>query len=155
MAFDKAKAFLDARGFGDRVQTFEVSSATVQLAALALGTEEARIAKSLTYLVAGQAVMVICAGDARVSNPKFKAFFHEKARMLTREQVTELVGHEVGGVCPFGIRPECRVYLDESLRRFDIIYPACGSDNSAVQLTPDELARLTGAPWIDVCGPTA
>lgn len=153
MAFDVAKAFLDERGYGDRVQEFDVSSATVELAAKAVGTEPARIAKSLTFLVDSKAAMVVCAGDMKVNNPKFKAFFHEKARMLTHEQVSELVGHEVGGVCPFGIKSGTTVYLDESLRRFDIIYPACGSDNSAVRLTPDELAQLTGADWIDVCAP--
>ena len=122
---------------------------------MAVGTEPARIAKSLTFLVEGRAVMIVCAGDVKIANPKFKAFFHEKARMLTREQVADLVGHEVGGVCPFGIKSETTVYLDTSLRRFDIVYPACGSDNSAVRLTPDELQQLTGADWIDVCTPMA
>lgn len=151
MSFDQAKAFLDERGFGERVMEFEVSSATVELAAAALGTEPARIAKSLTFLVSGLPVMIICAGSAKVNNAKFKAFFGEKARMLTREQVSEMIGHEVGGVCPFGIRENVRVCLDESLRAFDVVYPACGSGNSAVRLTPAELETLTGGEWVDVC----
>lgn len=152
MAFDKAKAYLDEKGFGDRVQEFEVSSATVELAAKAVGTEPARIAKSLTFMVEEKPVMIICAGDVKVNNAKYKAIFHEKAKMLTREQVSELIGHEVGGVCPFGINPGVTVYLDESLKRFDIVYPACGSDNSAVKLTPDELEQLSGSvAWVDAC----
>lgn len=152
MSFDKAKAYLDEKGFGERVMTFELSSATVELAAIAVGTEPARIAKSLTFKAGGKPVMIICAGDAKINNSKYKAFFHEKAVMLTREEVSELVGHEVGGVCPFGVNDGVTVYLEESLRRFDIIYPACGNASSAVKLTPEELERLSGASgWIDVC----
>ena len=152
MAFEKAKEYLAARGYADCIYQFEVSSATVELAAAALGTEGARIAKSLTFLVEGKPVMIICAGDAKVNNGKYKAFFGKKASMLTGEQVHELIGHDVGGVCPFGMKEGVDVYTDESLKRFDIVYPACGDAASAVRLTPDELFTLSGAKqWIDVC----
>ncbi|MBQ8821722.1 MAG: YbaK/EbsC family protein [Lachnospiraceae bacterium] len=152
MAFDKAKAYLDEKGFGDRVKEFEVSSATVELAAIAVGTEPARIAKSLTFMVEDKPVMIICAGDVKIDNSKYKGMFHTKAKMLTAEQVEELIGHAVGGVCPFGIKDGVSVYLDESMKRFDTIYPACGSSNSAVKLTCEELELLSGClGWIDVC----
>lgn len=154
MAFEKAYSYLAQRGCADRVQTFTVSSATVELAAAALGTEPARIAKSLTFLVGDKAIMVICAGDVKVNSGKFKARFGVKAKMLTQEQVHDLIGHDVGGVCPFGINEGVEVYLDNSLQRFDIVYPACGSDNSAVRLTPAELETLsTSRDWVDVCVP--
>ena len=153
MAFEKAYAFLSDRGYADRVQTFDVSSATVELAAAALATEPARIAKSLTFLEEDRAIMVVCAGDVKVNSGKFKQKFGVKARMLTREQVHDLVGHDVGGVCPFGVNDGVRVCLDESMKRFDFVYPACGSDNSAVKLTPAELEQLTGGEWVDVCVP--
>ena len=155
MAFEKAYTFLSDRGYADRVQTFDVSSATVELAAAALATEPARIAKSLTFLDQDRAIMVVCAGDGKVNSGKFKQKFGVKARMLTREQVHDLVGHDVGGVCPFGVNDGVRVCLDESMKRFDFVYPACGSDNSAVKLTPAELEQLTGGEWGDVCVPMA
>ena len=155
MAFEKAYAFLSDRGYADRVQTFNVSSATVELAAAALATEPARIAKSLTFLDQDRAIMVVCAGDGKVNSGKFKQKFGVKARMLTRDQVHDLVGHDVGGVCPFGVNDGMRVCLDESMKRFDFVYPACGSDNSAVKLTPAELEQLTGGDWVDVCVPMA
>ncbi len=152
MAFDKANNYLIERGYGDRVRVFDVSSATVELAAIAVGTSPARIAKSLTFMVDDKAVMILCAGDAKVSNSKFKGFFHTKAKMLSREQVSELIGHDVGGVCPFGINDGVAVYLDDSLKRFDVVYPACGSDNSAVELTIAELEVTSGyIEWVDVC----
>ena len=155
MAFEKAYAFLSDRGYADRVQTFNVSSATVELAAAALATEPARIAKSLTFLDQDRAIMVVCAGDGKINSGKFKQKFGVKARMLTRDQVHDLVGHDVGGVCPFGVNDGMRVCLDESMKRFDFVYPACGSDNSAVKLTPAELEQLTGGEWVDVCVPMA
>ena len=155
MAFEKAYAFLSDRGYADRVQTFNVSSATVELAAAALATEPARIAKSLTFLDQDRAIMVVCAGDGKVNSGKFKQKFGVKARMLTRDQVHDLVGHDVGGVCPFGVNDGMRVCLDESMKRFPFVYPACGSDNSAVKLTPAELEQLTGGEWVDVCVPMA
>ena len=151
MAFDIAKKYLDERGYGDRVMEFDVSSATVELAAIAVGTEPERIAKSLTFMVEDSPVMILAAGDAKVNNGKFKAYFHTKAKMLTYEQVAELIGHEVGGVCPFGVKECVKVYLDESLKRFDIVYPACGSSNSAVRLTIPELEEVSGfTEWVDV-----
>ena len=152
MAFEIARDYLVKRGYEENIKTFEVSSATVELAAIAVGTEPARIAKSLTFKVDDAPVMVVCAGDAKVANGKFKAFFHTKAKMLTSDEVSELIGHEVGGVCPFGIKEGVKVYLDESLKRFDIVYPACGSDNSAVVLTIPELEEISNfVEWIDVC----
>lgn len=152
MAFEAAKAYLAARGFDDRIHEFTVSSATVELAAQALGTEPARIAKSLTFLGKDGPIMVVCAGDCKVSSSKFKAFFGVKAKMLTAQEVHELIGHDVGGVCPFGVKEGVQIFLDVSLQQFDIVYPACGSSNSAVRLTPQELAQLVdNAQWADVC----
>lgn len=152
MAFSKAEAYLEQLGYKDRIMVFDVSSATVELAALAVGTKPARIAKSITFMVDNSPVMIICAGDTKIDNAKFKATFHQKAKMLTREEVSTLIGHDVGGVCPFGIFKGVDVYMDISLKRFDVVYPACGSDNSAVKLTPDELEKLSNSKaWIDVC----
>ena len=152
MAFDTAKNYLEEKGYGDRVMEFEVSSATVELAAQAVGTEPEKIAKSLTFMVNDSPVMILCAGDAKISNPKYKEQFHTKARMLSPEQVHELIGHDVGGVCPFGIKEGVTVYLDESLKRFEVVYPACGSGNSAVRLTIPELEETSGyIAWVDVC----
>lgn len=152
MGLEEAKRYLDEKGYGERVMTFDVSSATVELAALAVGTEPQRIAKSLTFMVEDQPVMILCAGDAKISNPKYKGVFHKKARMLTREEVNSLIGHDVGGVCPFGIKNGVDVYLDESLKRFNKVYPACGSASSAVELTIEELEDLSASKgWIDVC----
>ena len=124
----------------------------VPLAALAVGVEEARIAKTLSFRAAdGGAQLVVCAGDARIDNPKYKARFGTKARMLTAEEAQQETGHAIGGVCPFLVKEGVRVYLDEAMKRFDTIYPACGSANSAVKLTPEELAQLSGGEWVDVC----
>lgn len=152
MALETAQAYLTERGYADRIQLFDVSSATVELAALAVGTEPAHIAKSLTFRVDEQPIMILAAGDAKIANAKYKALFHKKAKMLTREEVNELIGHDVGGVCPFGIKPGVQVYLDISLQRFPYVYPACGTAQSAVKLTPEELHELSGSlGWIDVC----
>lgn len=151
MSAEKAKKYLEDLGFGDRIQFFDQSSATVELAAAALGCEPARIAKSLTFTVNDKPVMILAAGDVKIDNPKYKAQFGTKAKMLTAEQVSQLIGHEVGGVCPFGINDGVEVYLDVSLKRFDRVYPACGSANSAVKLTIEELERCSGyKEWIDV-----
>ena len=152
MSLEKAMAYLEEKGYKDRILLFDVSSATVELAAEAVGTEPGRIAKSLTFQVEGEPIMVICAGDAKVNNSKYKNVFQKKAKMLTRDQVNEWIGHDVGGVCPFGIKEGVRVYCDLSLKRFDIVYPACGNASSAVRLTPEELFALSGSKeWIDVC----
>lgn len=152
MSFEKAKVYLETFGFEDKIQEFEVSSATVELAAEAVGCEPARIAKTLSFKVEDRAILIVAAGDAKVDNPKYKARFHTKAKMLTPEEVTELVGHSVGGVCPFGVKAGVTIFLDESLKRFDVVYPACGSGNSAVGLTIAELEKCSGyEAWVDVC----
>lgn len=152
MAIEKVIEYFEKLGCDDKIKQFKVSSATVELAAQALGCEGARIAKTLSFLVDGGAVLIVTAGDMKVDNSKFKGIFRTKAKMLTSEQVDELIGHSIGGVCPFAINDGCKVYLDVSLRRFDIVYPAAGNAASAVELTPDELEKYSGAVgWIDVC----
>ena len=152
MAFEAAKQYLDSMGLGDRVKEFDVSSATVELAAQAVGCEPAHIAKTLSFLAGNEGMLIVAAGDAKVDNHKYKETFHTKAKMMTPDQAVELVGHAVGGVCPFGIKPGIKVYLDESLRRFDIVYPACGSANSAVRLSIPELESASkSSGWVDVC----
>ena len=153
MSIETGRAYLEARGYGDRIQEFDVSSATVELAAQAVGCEGARIAKTLSFAVGDGCVLIVCAGDAKIDNTKYKAMFHCKAKMLTAEEVLDFTGHAVGGVCPFGIdNPAVTTYLDISLRRFDTVYPAAGSSNSAIQLTCDELAEYAhSADWVDVC----
>ena len=151
MSFEKAGKYLEDKGYSDRIICFSVSSATVELAAAALGCDPAWIAKSLTFKVNGRPVMIVCAGDVRIDNARYKAAFSCKAAMLTPEEVETLIGHSIGGVCPFGINDGVEVYLDESLKRFDPVYPACGNAASAVRLTPDELFQLSGAAgWVDV-----
>ena len=152
MAIDKVKEYFKQYNIEDRIQEFDVSSATVELAAMALGCEGKRIAKTLSFLVDNKALLVVAAGDAKVDNPKYKATFSCKAKMLSYEQVEELVGHAVGGVCPFAIPEDVTVYLDESLKRFDTVFPACGSSNSAIELTIAELEKYSNAKgWVDVC----
>ena len=152
MSIETVTQYLAQRGFADRVRRFDVSSATVALAARALGCEEARIAKTMAFLVNGEPVLVVTAGDAKVNSAKFKARFAVKAKMLTAEQLVALVGHAPGGVCPFALKEGCRVYLDGSLRRFDVVYPAAGDAASAVELTVPELEQCSGAlGWVDVC----
>ena len=152
MSIERVRAFFKARGMEDRVLEFPVSSATVELAARALGCEPCRIAKTLSFLVEGRAVLIVAAGDAKVDNHKYKAQFGTKARMLSPEEVTALIGHAVGGVCPFAVNEGVAVYLDESLRRFETVYPACGSSSSAIELTIPELEEYSASSgWIDVC----
>ena len=152
MSIERVRNYLQKWNMQDRIQEFDVSSATVELAAQALNVEAARIAKTLSYLVDGSAVLVVAAGDIRVDNRKFKDAFHTKAKMLTADQAAEMIGHAVGGVCPFGVNEGVKVYLDESLKRFETVFPAAGSSNSAVSLTPDELFSASrAADWVDVC----
>lgn len=152
MSIERVRAYLEPLGAAARIQELPVSSATVELAAQALGVEGARIAKTLSFLVEDRAVLLVAAGDARVDNPRFKAFFHTKAKMLTPDQAVELVGHAVGGVCPFGVNQGVKIYLDQSLKRFETVFPACGSSNSAIELTIPELERLSGSDaWVDLC----
>ena len=146
------KNYLTERGYGDRAREFTVSSATVELAAAALGCEGARIAKTLSFKTPEGVVLIVAAGDAKVDNHKYKEQFGAKAKMLSPDEVAELVGHDVGGVCPFGIKDGVKVYLDESLKRFPEVFPACGSASSAVKLTIPELETASGyLGWIDVC----
>ncbi len=151
MSIERVRNYLQKWNMQDRIQEFDVSSATVELAAQALNVEGARIAKTLSYLVDGGAILVVAAGDIRVDNRKFKDAFHTKAKMLTADQAAEMVGHAVGGVCPFGVNEGVKVYLDESLKRFETVYPAAGSSNSAIELTIPELEELSGyTAWVDV-----
>ncbi|NCB73852.1 MAG: YbaK/EbsC family protein [Clostridia bacterium] len=152
MSIEKGRAFFRAQGIEDRVQEFEVSSATVELAAEALGVEPARIAKTLSFKSSDGCLLVVAAGDARINNQKFKEKFGMKAKMLTADEVLELVGHAVGGVCPFGIYDCVPVYIDKSVLRFTTVFPAVGSSSSAIELTPDELYKFSAAlEWVDVC----
>ena len=152
MSIEKGRAYFRQFGMEDRVREFDVSSATVELAALALGVEGARIAKTLSFKKDDSCILILAAGDARIDNHKFKDKFHMKAKMLAPEDVLSIVGHPVGGVCPFGINDGIDVYLDESLKRFETVFPAVGSANSAIELDLDELYKYSNAiEWIDVC----
>lgn len=152
MSIEKVRAYFSQYGMERRILEFPVSSATVELAAVALGCEPCRIAKTLSFLVGERAILVVTAGDARVDNAKYKARFGAKAKMLPHDAVPEYIGHAVGGVCPFGVKDGVEVYLDASLRRFETVFPACGSSNSAIELTLGELERYSGfVDWVDVC----
>lgn len=152
MAIERVREYFRLRGMEQRIMEFEVSSATVELAAQALQCEPGRIAKTLSFLVNGSAVLVVAAGDARVDNAKFKAQFAVKAKMLSPDEVTSMIGHAVGGVCPFAVNEGVKVYLDVSLRRFETVYPACGSSNSAIELNMPEMEEYSRAEaWVDVC----
>ena len=154
MSMERARAHLKQYGLEDRIQEFSESSATVLLAAERLGVEPARIAKSLSFLVDSGAILVLAAGDVKVDNAKFKAAFHTKAKMLSPDQVEQLVGHGVGGVCPFGVNPGVKVYLDQSLQRFDTVFPAVGTAASAIELSIPELERVSEyESWVDVTKP--
>ena len=155
MSFETIQAYFEQFGMADRCMDLKESSATVALAALALGTEEARIAKTLSFLVEEAPVVIVAAGDARIDNHKYKIFFHKKPKMIPGEECEKYIGHRPGGVCPFGIKEGITVYLDESLKQFETVYPAAGDDHSAVRLSVAELAQITGASWVDVCKETA
>ena len=152
MAIEKVKEYFKTKGIEDRIQEFEVSSATVALAAQALGCDENRIAKTLSFHVKEKVVLIVAAGDAKIDNQKYKAFFGAKAKMLAFDEAESLIGHAVGGVCPFAVNEGVEVYLDESLKRFETVFPACGSSNSAIELTLKELEEYSEfISWIDVC----
>lgn len=152
MSIEIVRKYFRSYGMEDRILEFDVSSATVELAAQAVGCEPARIAKTLSFKVEDQPILIVAAGDAKIDNPKYKAKFHKKAQMLKPEEVTEFIGHVVGGVCPFGVPDSVDVYLDESLRRFKTVFPAAGSANSAIELSMEELDKYSHArEWIDVC----
>ena len=152
MSIEKVRDYFRPLGREGDILEFPVSSATVELAAQAVGVIPARIAKTLSFLVDGGCVLIVAAGDAKIDNSKFKGFFHTKAKMLTPEQAVEMTGHAVGGVCPFANPEGVRTYLDVSLKRFDTVFPAAGSSNSAIQLTCDELAEYSHSlEWVDLC----
>ena len=151
MSIQKVREYFETRGVADKIMEFDVSSATVPLAAAALNTQPCRIAKTLSFDIGGAPAVIVMAGDARVDNAKYKAFFGKKAKMLTAEEAETLIGHKVGGVCPFAVNQGVKVYLDNSLKRFETVFPACGSANSAIELTPNGLADLSNChDWIDV-----
>ena len=152
MAIEKVREYFKKYGMDNRVQEFEVSSATVELAARALNCKPERIAKTLSFKVDEQPILIVVAGDAKIDNAKYKAKFNKKAKMLAFEEVETIIGHAVGGVCPFAINDGIKVYLDESLKRFETVYPACGSSNSAIELTIEELEKYSNyLSWVDVC----
>ena len=156
MSIEKGREYFRQFGMEEKILEFSVSSATVELAAQALGVEGARIAKTLSFMVGEQPVLILMAGDVKVDNPKYKAVFHTKAKMMTPEQLEEYVGHQIGGVCPFGIKDGVDVYLDESLKRFNTVFPACGSSNSAIELTIPQLEEFSSfKEWKDVSKPMA
>lgn len=152
MSIERVRAFFETKGMAERIQEFEVSSATVALAAEALHCEGCRIAKTLSFHVGEKVVLVVAAGDAKIDNAKYKAFFGAKAKMLAYEEAEILIGHAVGGVCPFAVNEGVEIYLDESLKRFETVFPACGSSNSAIELTIEELEQYVDfVSWVDVC----
>lgn len=152
MAIENVREYFKQWNIEDRIQEFDVSSATVELAAQALHCEPQRIAKTLSFMVNNNAILIVTAGDAKIDNSKYKAKFAAKAKMLTSDEVIEFVGHPVGGVCPFAVKEDVVVYLDKSLKRFETVFPACGSSNSAIELNITELERYSNCrEWIDVC----
>ena len=152
MSIEKVRSYFAAHGMDARVMEFAVSSATVELAAAALSCAPARIAKTLSFLVDGAPILIVAAGDTRVDNPRYKTAFGTKAKMLTPDEALTLIGHAVGGVCPFATNEGVKVYLDVSLKRFETVFPACGSSNSAIELTLAELEKHANAvAWVDVC----
>ena len=152
MSIEKVRAYFAQFSMEDRVLEFPVSSATVELAAVAVGCEPARIAKTLSFQVNGAPILIVTAGDTKIDNSKYKAYFGVKARMLTPQEAEAWIGHAVGGVCPFAIHPGVEVYLDRSMERFATVFPACGSSNSAIELTIPELETYSGCKaWVDVC----
>ena len=151
MAIEKVKNYFKTYNIEDKIQEFDVSSATVEEAAQALHTEGKRIAKTLSFRLKDKVILIVLAGDAKISNSKYKSIFHEKAHMLSFDEVNEVIGHPVGGVCPFAINPGIEVYLDESLKRFKTVFPACGSPNSAIELTIEELEKYSNyTSWLDI-----
>ena len=153
MSVEKVREYLRQFGYQDKILEFDKSSATVELAAIAVGVDKARIAKTLSFHGReGGCILIVVAGDAKIDNPRFKHTFGMKARMLSADEALSFTGHAVGGVCPFALPQDVKVYADRSLGRFKTVFPACGSSNSAIELSPDELFRISGAvEWVDVC----
>lgn len=152
MAIERVREYFMQWGIEDRIREFDVSSATVELAAKALNCEPKRIAKTLAFMLENQCILVVAAGDARIDNAKYKQLFSAKAKMCSADEANILIGHAVGGICPFGVNDGVTVYLDMSLKRFETVFPACGSSNSAIELTLEELEKYSNAvSWVDVC----
>lgn len=152
MAIERVKEYFKQYGMEQKIQEFDVSSATVELAAQALDCEPCRIAKTLSFFADGQPILIVTAGDTKIDNPKYKAKFGTKAKMMKPDETEQIIGHAIGGVCPFAVNDGVDIYLDESLKRFDTVFPACGSSNSAIELTIPELEQYTPfAEWVDVC----
>ena len=152
MSIEKVREYFKKNNMENRIKEFEVSSATVELAAKAVNCEPARIAKTLSFKINEKPILIVVAGDAKIDNHKYKERYGKKAKMLTHEEVLNLIGHPIGGVCPFAINDEVEVYLDESLKRFKTIYPACGSSNSAIELSIEELEKYSNySSWVNVC----
>ncbi len=152
MSIEKVRAYFKTKGIDERIQEFEISSATVPLAAKALHCEESRIAKTLSFHIGEKVILIVAAGDAKIDNAKYKSQFGTKAKMLSFDEAEPLIGHAVGGICPFAVNEDVEVYLDVSLKRFHTVFPACGSSNSAIELSIDELEEYSGfKKWIDVC----
>ena len=152
MSIERVREYFKSLGIEERILEFDVSSATVALAAEALHCEGCRIAKTLSFHVGEEVILIVTAGDAKIDNAKYKAYFKAKAKMLSLEEAEALIGHAVGGVCPFAVNPGVKVYLDTSLKRFDTVFPACGSPSSAIELTIPELEKYSGyLAWVDVC----
>ena len=156
MSIERVRNYFREKGIDGRIQEFELSSATVALAAQALHCEESRIAKTLSFHAGDRVILLVAAGDAKIDNAKYKSRFGKKAKMLSHEEAAQLIGHAVGGVCPFAVNDGVKIYLDESLKRFNTVYPACGSSNSMIELTPAELEEYSKPEsWVDVCKPMA
>ena len=153
MSIEKVREYFKPLGIENKILEFPVSSATVELAAKALNTDGCRIAKTLSFSVNESPILIVTAGDAKIDNKKYRTFFGAKAKMLSFDEVEEKIGHAVGGVCPFAINDGVKVYLDKSIKRFETVFPACGSSNSAIELTPEELEKYSSffVQWIDVC----
>ncbi len=152
MSIEKVRKYFEECGIADKILEFDVSSATVELAAQALGCDTSRIAKTISFHVEDRVVLIVAAGDVKIDNAKYKARFGAKAKMLAFEEAEELIGHAVGGVCPFAVNEGVEVYLDESLKRFETVFPACGSSNSAIEMTMQELEKYSKyVSWVDVC----
>ena len=152
MSIEKVREYFKKNNMENRIKEFEVSSATVELAAKAVNCEPARIAKTLSFKINEKPILIVVAGDAKIDNHKYKERYGKKAKMLTHEEVLNLIGHQVGGVCPFAIKDGVEVYLDESLKRFKTIYPDCGSSNSAIELSIEELEKYSNySSWVNVC----
>ena len=151
MSIEKVKEYFKQYNIENRILEFDVSSATVELAAQAVGTEPARIAKTMSFMIGEQPILILLAGDVKIDNPKYKAEFHTKAKMIAFEDVESIIGHGVGGVCPFAVNKDINVYLDQSLKRFETVFPAAGSANSAIELSIEELEKYSNfTKWIDV-----